>query len=63
MAGDGTLVISPGLWLLRRESGSSSSLFLEVLCFVHMLGWRMGNGKLPGELGWVRRLLVPEDEC
>lgn len=56
-------MISPGLWLLRRESGSSSSLFLEVLCFVHMLGWRMGNGKLPGELGWVRRLLVPEDEC
>lgn len=41
----GTLVTSPGLWFLRRESGFSSSMFLKVLCFVHMPGtWGGGGG-------------------
>lgn len=41
----GTLVTLLGLWFLRRESGSSSSMFLKVLCFVHMPGaWGGGGG-------------------
>lgn len=31
-------VISADLWLLRRESGSSSSIFLKVLSFVGVPG-------------------------
>lgn len=60
----GTLVTLLGLWFLRRESGSSSSMFLKVLCFVHMPGaWGGGggvgeDGKLPGLPGQVRLLVL-----
>lgn len=44
-------VVSSDLWLLRRESGSSSSLFLKVLSFVGVPGVGGGAWQAAGRAG------------